>query len=224
MTHLFRWLRNLIDEHVAHGGDWRSVVDGIRPFTQEIWQHLAVSARRSFLEHARTWWDVCRHRMAPEVELRINAAIASGHLTVIAGKVCAIEPSTADALVHYRRRGRSTVERIHVDRIVDCRGIPAMPYKVTNKAVCSLIDAGLARLDALHIGIDVAPDCAILDQSGVPSTRLFAVGPLTRATFWEIVAVPDIRNQCARLANRLSRILSAPRRFNSFRAADPTPT
>ncbi|MBA1993605.1 hypothetical protein HLX74_23725, partial [Escherichia coli] len=28
--------------------------------------------------------------------------------------------------------------------------------------------------------------------------------PLTRAAFWEIIAIPDIRNQCAALAARLA--------------------
>ena len=37
----------------------------------------------------------------------------------------------------------------------------------------------------------------------MPSRRLFALGPVTRGSFWEIVAVPDIRQQCARLANHL---------------------
>ncbi len=75
MPKLLRWLRSLVDDHAAQGGDWRSVIDALRPFTQEIWQHLPISARGSFLRHARTWWDVRRHRMAPEVETRINAAI-----------------------------------------------------------------------------------------------------------------------------------------------------
>jgi hypothetical protein len=33
---------------------------------------------------------------------------------------------------------------------------------------------------------------------------LFAVGPVTRGTFWEIVAYPDIRLHCTRLADHLS--------------------
>jgi uncharacterized NAD(P)/FAD-binding protein YdhS len=37
----------------------------------------------------------------------------------------------------------------------------------------------------------------------VPSRRLFAIGPLTRAAFWEILTIPDIRNQCAELATQL---------------------
>ena len=64
-------------------------------------------------------------------------------------------------------------------------------------------DQGLARVDPLGIGIEVSPHCAIVDRHGRPSRRLFAVGPLTRAAFWEIIAVPDIRNQSAELAARL---------------------
>jgi uncharacterized NAD(P)/FAD-binding protein YdhS len=39
----------------------------------------------------------------------------------------------------------------------------------------------------------------------LPSQRLFAIGPLTRAAFWEIIAIPDIRNQCVQLAEQLVR-------------------
>jgi uncharacterized NAD(P)/FAD-binding protein YdhS len=59
-----------------------------------------------------------------------------------------------------------------------------------------LFDQGLARIDPLHLGIEVASDCTIVNRWGVRSRRLFAVGPLTRAAFWEIIAIPDIRNQC----------------------------
>jgi uncharacterized NAD(P)/FAD-binding protein YdhS len=69
----------------------------------------------------------------------------------------------------------------------------------------SLFKQGLARVDPLHIGIDVAANCAIVDRDGLASPRLFAVGPLTRAAFWEIIAIPDIRNQCAELAMQLIR-------------------
>jgi uncharacterized NAD(P)/FAD-binding protein YdhS len=206
MTELIRWLRKLINDHREQGGDWRSVVDGIRPYSQQIWQRLSISARRRFLEHARASWDVHRHRMAPEVESRINAAIASGRLTVIAAKLCAIESGEAGALIRYRRRGANQIETMRFDKIVDCRGIGATPLKVVNPALCSLLEHGLARLDPLGIGLDVTSDCAIIDQLGIASERLFAVGPLTRATFWEIVAVPDIRNQCLALATRLSQV------------------
>jgi uncharacterized NAD(P)/FAD-binding protein YdhS len=44
----------------------------------------------------------------------------------------------------------------------------------------------------------------VVRADGAPSQRLFAIGPLTRAAFWEIIAIPDIRNQCAALADQLA--------------------
>jgi uncharacterized NAD(P)/FAD-binding protein YdhS len=92
---------------------------------------------------------------------------------------------------------------LDVGAIVDCTGIVKDPGATGNPAVRSLFDQGLARIDPLHIGLEVAPDCAIVSRNGSASRRLFAVGPLTRAAFWEIIAIPGIRNQCVQLAGRM---------------------
>jgi uncharacterized NAD(P)/FAD-binding protein YdhS len=207
MTVLFRWLRRLAEAEMARGGDWRSVVDAIRPFSHEIWRRLAPRSKRRFLEHARAWWDVHRHRMAPEVEERILAAMGEGALTIVAGKICSVEPYPRGALVRYRRRGEGIERTKQVAKIVECTGIVRNPSHTGNPALRSLLDQGLARVDPLEIGIEVTPWCAVVDGFGAPSERLFAIGPLTRAAFWEVVAVPDIRNQCATLAAHLRALL-----------------
>jgi uncharacterized NAD(P)/FAD-binding protein YdhS len=202
-SRLFRWCRGRVAAHMERGGDWRSVVDGLRPHTQRLWRELPLPSKRRFLEHARAWWDVHRHRMAPQVERRIAEAISTGRLTVIAAKLAGIEEKAVGAWVRYRRRGQSRIESVNVARIVDCTGVIKNPMQTTNRLLLSLFDQGLARVDPLGIGIEVSPHCAIVDRHGRPSRRLFAVGPLTRAAFWEIIAVPDIRNQSAELAARL---------------------
>ena len=97
-------------------------------------------------------------------------------------------------------------ETIEYSSLHACRSTledPTDPDATVNPAMRSLLDQGLAQIDPLRIGIEVAPDCAIVNRRGASSRRLFAVGPLTRAAFWEISAVPDIRNQCVQLAERL---------------------
>jgi uncharacterized NAD(P)/FAD-binding protein YdhS len=202
---LLHWLRRRIADHVDRGGDWRSVVDGIRPYTQRIWRELPPASRRRFLEHARAWWDVHRHRMAPEVEMRVMQALTQGRLSLMAAKLAGIEPNAEGAFVRYRRRGRPEIESLQVGAIVDCTGIVRDVGASTNPVLQSLLDQGLARPDRLRIGLDVGSDCALIGRDGMASRRLFAVGPLTRAAFWEIIAIPDIRNQCAELAGRLIR-------------------
>ena len=53
------------------------------------------------------------------------------------------------------------------------------------------------------LGPKIVKADAVIDASGTASKRLFAVGSLTRGTFFEIDAIPDIRVQCARLARHL---------------------
>jgi uncharacterized NAD(P)/FAD-binding protein YdhS len=144
--------------------------------------------------------------MAPEVEARITHALYNDRLTLMAAKIAGIDPNAGGARVRYRRRGQSEIQSMQVGAIVDCTGIVKDPLASANPAVRSLLDRGLARVDPLHIGIEINPDCAIVNHDGVPSRRLFAVGPLTRAAFWEIIAIPDIRNQCAALAAKLARV------------------
>jgi len=202
-SRLLHWLRQRIDTHVAQGGDWRGVIDGIRPYTQRLWRELPLASRRSFLEHARAWWDAHRHRMAPEVEMRVTQALADGRLTTMAAKITGLAPNAAGANVSYRRRGKNETESLQVGTIVDCTGIVRDPRASTNPVTRSLFVRGLARPDPMRIGLDIGTDCAILRRDGTPSRRLFAAGPLTRAAFWEIIAIPDIRNQCATLATQL---------------------
>jgi uncharacterized NAD(P)/FAD-binding protein YdhS len=180
------------------------------PFTQELWQSLAIPARRRFLRHARTWWDIHRHRMAPEVDEFIARAKSSGQLKIIAGKVQSVERSDCAALVTFRPRGCSMTETMVAVRIVECTDINPMPHNTTNPVLRSLFDHGHARIDPLSIGLDATNECALVNAAGEPSTQIFAIGPLTRAAFWEIVAVPDIRTQCHRLTERICNQFHAP--------------
>jgi uncharacterized NAD(P)/FAD-binding protein YdhS len=200
---LLQWLRARAAAHAAQGGDWREVFEGVRPFNQRLWSSLSAPARERFLRHARPWWGIHRHRIAPEVETRIAAALRSGRLIVMAAKVGAIDETANGPRVTYRRRGKRAVETMQADKIVDCSGVVAVPYRPTNPAVRDLLVRGHAQLDPLEIGLDVAADGAIVDRSGRASQRLFALGPLARAALWEITAIPEIRAQCARLADRL---------------------
>ncbi len=203
LTELWCWLRKRAQDAMAEGGDWRSVVDGIRPYAWEIWQSLSFSSKQRFLRHARPWWEVHRHRMAPEVAQQILAARASGQLRIIAAKTEQITPSARGATVTYRRRGATAIETLEVARVVQCTGVFTDPMETTNPLLRNLLAQGLARADPLGIGLEVTGECAIVDAHGQASDRLFAVGPLTRAAFFEIMAVPDIRVQCAELAHAL---------------------
>jgi uncharacterized NAD(P)/FAD-binding protein YdhS len=204
ISYVLRWLRRVIAHDLVPGQDWRSAIDALRPFTRDIWQSWSEPARRRFLHHARAWWDVHRHRTAPEINLRLHATITSGQVDIIAGKVSKITVQRHGATVSYRRRFRTELESMSVTKVVECVGIAVAPRDRANPVLQDLLEHGLIRPDPIGIGLDVTPDCAVIDRSGKPSAKLFAIGPLTRGKFWEIVAIPDIRVQCAELAQPIA--------------------
>jgi uncharacterized NAD(P)/FAD-binding protein YdhS len=204
ISYFLHWLRRTVDGGGRNTGqDWRAVVDALRPFTAEIWQSWPDAARRRFLRHARAWWDVHRHRTAPEIDARLRAAIASDAVKVLAAKVAAVAVGRDGATVSYRRRGQAQVESMRVAKIVACVGVGVPPHDSANPVLQDLLRQGLIRPDPLGIGLDVTADCAVIGRNGKASDRILALGPLTRGRFWEITAIPDIRLQCAALARRI---------------------
>jgi uncharacterized NAD(P)/FAD-binding protein YdhS len=44
-----------------------------------LWHAADLKQRRRFIRHLRPWWDIHRHRIAPQVHERIRALIDAGH-------------------------------------------------------------------------------------------------------------------------------------------------
>lgn len=183
---------------------WRAAVDQLRPHTQKMWADASAAQRKRFLTHLRPYWDVHRHRIAPEVADRIEQMRKVGRLEIVAGRIVAAEAAGAGASVHWiprRARGGSSID---ARRIVNCTGPQLDITRSDEPLLRQLIRDGRIRPDVCRIGIDVAEDLQVLNAEGAPSPSLSAVGPITRGALWEIVAVPDLRVQTKMLADRLA--------------------
>jgi uncharacterized NAD(P)/FAD-binding protein YdhS len=203
LVQIIRWLRGQVRNLEAKGGNWRSVIDALRPHTQRLWQEFSPDDRRRFLRHARAWWDQHRHRIAPDAADHIRTAYARGQLRVIAGQVIRFEDRAPGVDVLISHRGTPLRERLYAEAVFECRGRATDVTRSENPIVQSLLRSGRARPDPLRLGLDVSQDCEIIDAGGRVHPRLYAVGPVTSGVFWEITAVPDIRVQVARLAGKL---------------------
>jgi uncharacterized NAD(P)/FAD-binding protein YdhS len=198
---LVGFIRRKSQQATEAGGSWHAVVDALRPVTQDLWRTASEADRRRFLSHLRPWWDVHRHRVAPSIADRIEAARASGQLQIHAGRIAGFTVEGNVANVSWRPRGEAASQSLHVDRIINCTGPETDITKSDDPLFQSLLHSGMARPDPLGLGFDVSEDGAV---RGNASDRLFGVGPICRGALWEITAVPDIRAQCESLAQRIS--------------------
>ena len=197
---LARWLRENTRFAEAEGGDWRGAVDALRPHTRALWQAMSIEQRRRFLRHARPWWDVHRHRMAPAVSEVIGNLRREGQLQILAGRIESATHSDGAIEVAVRRRGAASADTLTVGHVIAATGSPDGPHRSHDPLIRALLRDGVARPDPLGISLDVTNAGAVIDATGRASQRLFAIGPPSRAAFWEMIAIPDIRDQCAELA------------------------
>ncbi|WP_315765038.1 FAD/NAD(P)-binding protein [Sphingomonas sp. Y38-1Y] len=188
----------------AAAGEWRAAVDALRPVTQLMWAGADLPTRQRFLRHLRPFWDVHRHRLAPQVAARIETMVDEGRLVFQAGKLSAIRPEGEAATVEWRLRGEEATTSARFRRIVNCTGPQGDLMRAADPLLRQLMAAGTIRPDAARLGIDVAADTRVIGAAGQPADRLYAIGPMTRGAWWEVVAVPDIRVQAWNLARALA--------------------
>jgi len=211
----------VVHRHIKHldsKGDWRQVIDSLRPITSNLWQRLNSTERERFMRHLRPFWEVHRHRASPETGLAIEQLLNNGWLKVCAGRLLSAEATSAGANVTVRVRGTNERRVFHVGAVVNCTG-PANDIRTAGDPLLNeLFHWGQARPDPLGLGIDVAEDGAVISSNGESSRVLYYVGPLLRARDGEGTAVPELRVYAARLARTILESIPAP-----ITAARPEP-
>ncbi|GAA2756871.1 hypothetical protein GCM10009872_22310 [Actinopolymorpha rutila] len=182
-----------------HCGDWRAVMNVLRPRLNEVWASLSVADQERFLRHLGRHWEIHRHRMAPAVAEELAELQASGAL-----RVRAVGPDGRDP-----RLGQCSGQAATVSwgdgfgATVSCTGPGRLPA-AADGLVRTLLDEGRARLGPHGLGLDVSPDGNVVRRDGQPIPRLWLVGPLRRGRFWETTAVPEIRAQARDLVTALA--------------------
>lgn len=182
---------------------WHAAIDQLRPHTQPLWASASAEQRGRFLRHLRPYWDVHRHRIAPEIADRLDSMRSDGRLRFMAGKILWASKEADYATVVWRPRGEVGESRIAVARIVNCTGPRGNIARSGELLLEQLFKAGRIRPDPCRIGIDIDSRCRVIGLGGRPSETLYAIGPMTRGALWEIVAVPDLRIQTDRLARQM---------------------
>lgn len=224
LSAILLWLRSLVTRAEAAGGTWRDALDAIRPWVGTFWQHMSTDQRARFLRHAASWWEVHRHRIPPASATRIKAAMDSGRLQIRRAAFLRAEAGP-DGLIRaiIRPRGTHGEEVLLVGQIVDCRGTRNDPERNATPVIAGLLAEGAARIDPLRLGLDVNARGQLIARDGHASERLFALGPVTRATFWEITAIPDIRVQAGQMAAYIADHAQGPHRDAPPAPPSPAP-
>jgi uncharacterized NAD(P)/FAD-binding protein YdhS len=188
---LLAWARTTANEV----GDWRPVVDALRPHTDELWGSLATDERIRLLRHVQRRWEVLRHRMPPSVAERIEAMRETGQLTIVPGGVRSAQSDSRGVDVTLADR------RLRVGAIINCTGPSADVRRSRVPLVQQLLDSRVASPGPLFLGFDTDERGCLRDTNDA----VWVVGPLRRGRRWESTAIAEIRTQATDLSRSLGR-------------------
>lgn len=196
-------VRAEVKKAAAAGIDWRAVVDAIRPQAQSLWRNWPWEERARFMRHLRPYWEVHRHRLAPEIAGRIEALRAEGRLFLYAGRLQSLTETPAGAQAVFRRRGSDILDTVQVAKVINCTGPRSDYSKYQHPLLINLLARSLIDHDPLALGLNALPGGEVLRYRGNPSGWLFTLGAPLKGVLWECTAMAEIRVQARALAAKL---------------------
>lgn len=203
----------VVKDHVkagaASGLNWRDIVAALRPITSLLWKRLPVHEQSRFLRHLQPYWDVHRHRVAPQTYELFEQALTLEKIVPFAGRIKAVESASGKTLVTIEQRGNLGLKKIEVNLIINCTGPNSNPGLIDEPLICQLIADGLIAVDPLGLGLRVDDNLAVETRDTIPSDWLSYVGPMLKANYWEATAVPELRLYASALGRKIAGKFSA---------------
>lgn len=204
---LVRHVRETIESDTRDSA-WQTFVNEMRAVAPALWGRWSPAERSRFLRHVRPYWDVHRHRIAPQVHARISRAIERGQVRILRGRIDSIEAAAAEPRVRVRVRQAARSVDLSVARVINCTGPETDPRRAGNTLLNSALTDSIAQRDALGLGLAVDRHSRVIAASGFAHPNLFALGPLARGSRWEVTAIAEIREQAAAVARHIARNLT----------------
>jgi uncharacterized NAD(P)/FAD-binding protein YdhS len=200
---LLRACRVLAREVEKLGGDWREAIAFIRNLAPALWRRLPVAERRRFVRHLQVHWDIYRHRLPPQLTVRLETLRRSGKLQIKAGRIQRVEVRDDQLHVSWIPRGGEAPATLIVDLLVNATGPNYAIERSADPLWASLLASGLVRADALQLGMRTGGFGACVDAQGNLSPHLYYLGPMLRAEHWDATAATELRDHAEKLAEHL---------------------
>jgi uncharacterized NAD(P)/FAD-binding protein YdhS len=197
---LMRSIRRSARHHMDAGEPWQYAMDALRPFGQSLWLAMRSDEQARFMRHAARYWDIHRHRIAPEAHEKLERLRQRGQLHVHAGRLVSLRDVASRIQVRHVPRGDSAEQILVVDRIVNGTGLQMDLRRVADPLLAHLFLHGTACAGPQGLGLRTDPAGRLVAATGETNPRLFTLGSTRVGQLWESIAIPELRVQAEDLA------------------------
>lgn len=196
---LFQRLRAEISHAATLGYDWRSVIDSLRPVTQQLWQRLPALEKAKFMRRLATLWNIHRHRMAPEVHQQLTQLQQAGRLYLVAGTIDQVTPDEQGLTVAYQDHKLEAKAVCQATLVINCTG-PVYASTASRGLLANLRTRSLVTPGPLDLGVAVDTQGSAV---GCAPGAIYPIGALLVGELLECTAVPELREQAKLVAEQV---------------------
>jgi len=147
-----RGMLRMVREAIAATNDWRVVIDALRPHTQALWQRLTTREQQRFLRLILPIWNLYRHRMAPEIAARVDAAMSEGSLRVMQSRGLTLTSNGPDVMMTEQGQAPQPLSRV-----VNATGLELSLARSSNPLLKQLLSTGMIEAHATGLGLATDP-------------------------------------------------------------------
>lgn len=184
--------------YIDSASDWRAAQDGVRHELPEIWHSWSEEQKNEFWTAHLRWWNVRRHRIAPEIAEELQRFMEQRRLRVArpgGGRLRVQESRLAIEL-----QGMGEVQG---DLAVNATGYGSFEE---SELFASLFHEGLVVAGPLGMGIrSNFPALEVTGANGLVVPGLFGIGPVFLGERFETTAIPELREQAVDVVRLLLR-------------------
>ncbi len=188
------------------------IIDGLRPFSQKIWQSWTLKEKRTFIKKLSRPWTALRHRIPLHIFEYMQELRLKKRLVTYKGKLTDATETEEGITVSFFNKETKQKETILVGRVINCTGPDSNILRSSNMLLRNLATKEIIVPDALQ-GIDADETTgAVKNEGGAISKTMFTIGSNLRGVLWESNAVPELRVQAQNLAATILTHIAASNR------------
>lgn len=193
----YRQFKQKLKEYCVDSGyPWQALIDSLRPYTQQLWQHWYLHDKQQFLRHLRSRWDLHRHRIAPQIASELQTLLKQRFFKLKHAAVANLN-NTDDGFLSYCDLPSQIVRAQHFDSIIDCAGLISDYTKANSELLQRLFRQEIIMPGPLNRGLRAG-------ASGKLAAGLYTLGFALHGMLWESIAVPELRVQAEEIAVALN--------------------
>ncbi len=204
-------LRELLDLFRVHaarvktaGGHPARLLGKIGPQVTHIWRNFDLADKQLFVNRYATRFKILRQQIAPSLHAELLQAVAHKKINVLGGGVLGVETDNDQLCVRIQDGpAPAPVRTLRADMVVNCLGPNVRMADTKSRILRNLLDKQLIEADDMNMGIRVDTSLRALVHGQRISPLILALGPLLRGTFWDSIALPNLRLQALDVAQTI---------------------